>query len=151
MPPLVSLIEKTITQLRQEFVTGLATNDRVECETIISEISHRGLDTAANILAMRIHMLWHFGEYLEIARQNDLDLLLSTTTPRHIRRIILTALHSVFCSRLEEEKKYSDALNAYRHKIEPIVSSSNVNLSPDDEACAKLCIYSSDLISRYYE
>ena len=62
MPPLASLIEKTITQLRREFVTELATNDRVECEAIISEISHRGLDTAANI-AMRIHMLWQFGEY----------------------------------------------------------------------------------------
>lgn len=147
VPLLVSLLEKTITQLRQEFVTGLAVNDRVECEAIISEISHRGLDTAANILAMRIHMLWQFGEYREITHQHDLDLLLSTTTPRHVRRIILTAFHSVFCSKFEEEQKFSDALNAYQHEIEPIVCSSGLILTPDDEVCAKLCIYSRLLTS----
>ena len=147
-PPLMSLLEKTITQLRQEFVTRLAVNDRAECETIISEINQRGLDTAVNIIAMRIHMLWHFGEYQEITYQNDVDLLLSTNTPRHIRRIILTAFHSVFCFRFEEEQKYSDALEAYQIKIEPLISSTGLNLTPDDEVCAKLCVYSNLLTSK---
>jgi hypothetical protein len=142
IPPVISQLEKTITQLRQEFATGLAINDRETCEVTITEVKYRGLDTAANILAMQIHMLWHFGEYSKITELQDLDLLLSTNTPKHVRRIILSALHIVYCSTFEEQRQYENALHSYQSKIEPLIVETGSNLIPDNEACAKLHVYS---------
>lgn len=112
-PARQSQLRPTLEMLRRQFTLGLATGDRNTALQAINEIDQRQLDTASNVLSMRIRLAAGFGDDQAIVNHPQLDDLLSIRVPQRVVESVLLAHHAVFLADHEAAGNIEAALAAY--------------------------------------
>ncbi len=103
----------TLEQLRRHFTLGIATGDRDAALQAIGEIDQRQLDTASNVLSMRIKLLAAVGDNQAIVNHPQLDDLLAVRISQRVVESVLLAHHAVLAADLELQSNYDAAMRAY--------------------------------------
>ncbi|MFW2231191.1 hypothetical protein [Rhizobium sp. CRRU65] len=103
----------TVESLRRQFTLGIATGDRAAALQAIGEIDQRQLDTASNVLSMRIRLFAAVGDNQAIVDHPQLDDLLSVRIPQRVADSVLIAHHAVLTADLEVQGEVDAAVRAY--------------------------------------
>lgn len=104
----------TVESLRRQFTLGIATGDRAAALQAIREIDQRQLDTASNVLSMRIRLFAAVGDNQAIVDHPQLDDLLSVRIPQRVVDSVLIAHHAVLTADLEVLGDIDAAVRAYQ-------------------------------------
>lgn len=119
---------RSLLEMRRRFDTALAGRDRASAGLILDSVAQSGMETASNLLFMRVRMWERFREYEEIVRSERVRTLTSITLPREIRAAIVRAY---YWTKIGPHAGLQERFESYVQDVDPHIGSLVASTSPE--------------------